>query len=71
MKTYSVVIPIAGHAFLDVEAESEEDAIDKAIDEVTIDNIEQWEGLRRFNEGNFCYCPTPWEASAKEESGDD
>lgn len=61
---YEVTLPIAGHAFLTVEADSEEDAIEKAMEIVTIEMIEQWEPLEQFNTGNVCYCPQPWEAEA-------
>ncbi len=66
MKTYSVSIPIAGHAYVTVEAESEQDAIEKGMDLASNENIE-WECLARFNNGNVCYCPSPWEAEAQEE----
>ncbi len=39
---YNVVLPIAGHAYVTVEAESSEDAIEKAMEIVTIDNVEEW-----------------------------
>lgn len=71
MKTYEVTLPIAGHAYLTVEAETKEEALQKAFEMVTMDNIESWEALEQFNEGNFCYCPTPWEADAECVSEDD
>ena len=63
-KTYEVTIPIAGHAYLTVEANSEEEAIDIAFGEVSLKDVEEWEALQQFNRGNVCYCPTPWEAEA-------
>jgi hypothetical protein len=63
---YNVVLPIAGHAYLTVEADSPEEAIEKAMDEVTINDIEELEALKQFNQGNVCYCPSPWEAEAEE-----
>lgn len=68
---YYVTIPIAGHACLRVEAESEKDAIDKAMEAITIDNIEEWVGLDQFNQGNTCYCPKPWKAQAELDSDQD
>ena len=65
MPYYAVTLPIAGHAYLEVEADSEEAAIEKALSEIMIDNIETWEAVEQFNQGNVCYCPRPWEASAK------
>lgn len=59
MKTYQVTLPIAGHAFVDVEAESEEDAIAKAHDEVTRDDIGEWE-VKEDCRGNVCCFPSPW-----------
>jgi hypothetical protein len=61
---YSVTVPFAGHMVIEVEAESEEAAIEKAIEEVTSEHIEGWEPLEHFNQGNVCYCPQPWEAEA-------
>lgn len=65
MATYNVTIPIAGHALLTVEAGSEEEAIQKAIDEATLDNVQEWEAIKQFHKGNVCYCPHPWEAEAQ------
>jgi len=67
MKTYSVTIPIAGHAFLMIEAESESAAIDAGMEKIALKDISEFEPLKSFNEGNVCYCPTPWEAVAEEE----
>jgi hypothetical protein len=64
-KPYSVKIPIAGHAFVEVEADSEEEAIEKAIEEATISHVEEWEAIKQFNQGNVCYCPRPWVAEAE------
>jgi hypothetical protein len=57
-KTYSVKIPIAGHAYIDVEADNEEAAIEAAMDSVELRHIESWEVLEQFNQGNVCYCPS-------------
>ena len=66
---YQVQLPIAGHAFIDVEADSRADAIQKALGAVTRDHIEEWEAIEQFNEGNVCYCPHPWEAVVADEDG--
>jgi hypothetical protein len=67
MAEYLVTIPIAGHLEIMVEAESEEAAIEQAFEsDYTIDNLADWEAVRAFNEGNVCYCPQPWEATAEE-----
>lgn len=66
MKRYDVTIPVAGHIVLTVEAESEKDAIEKALEtDVTRDQIEEWTMLKQFHQGNVCYCPSPWEATAE------
>lgn len=67
MKTYTVTLPIAGHIVIDVEAESEEAAIEAAMcsDKLTLANIESWGALEQFNQGNVCYCPQPWEAEVE------
>lgn len=61
MKNYSVTIPIAGHFIIEVDAESEEQAIEKAMNADEKDGELQYEFLTRFHEGNVCYCPIPWE----------
>lgn len=73
MKTYTVTLPIAGHAVVEVEAENEEAAIDAALnsDKLTINAIETWDALKRFHEGNICYCPSPWEAYAEPSFGEE
>ena len=64
MKTYVVTVPMAGHLVIEVEAESEEAAIDAALEseDLTLDRLEDWQAMRQFNTGNICYCPQPWEA---------
>ena len=67
MKNYDVCIPIAGHALVTVEANNEEEAKKKAFEEeISINDIESWETLKKFNQGNVCYCPSPWEVEAEE-----
>ena len=66
MALYSVTIPIAGHVVLEIEASSEKEAIDKGMEEAAIEHISEWYCLKQFNQGNLCYCPTPWEAEAEE-----
>jgi hypothetical protein len=72
MKLYSVRIPIAGHALIDVHAENGEDAIKKAFaSEITNENIESWDTLKQFTKGNVCFCPQPWQAEATLEDDED
>ncbi len=67
MKVWNVTVPIAGHAVVQVEATTEAEAIEAALqsEELNIKAIENWEPLEKFNEGNVCYCPQPWEAEAE------
>lgn len=55
MKTYNITLPITGIIYKTVEAESEEKAIALAIDESTIDDIEEWEVHRKIVGGNIFY----------------
>lgn len=66
MKTFEVILPIAGHAYLIIQAETKKEAIGQAFDEVALCNIEEWEALTEFNRGKVCYCPQPWEVTAEE-----
>lgn len=66
MKTYEVMVPMAGHLLVYVQADNEEAAIQQAIESGTLDDLEDWEPLKQFHTGNVCYCPRPWEANAQE-----
>ena len=66
MKEYEVTIPIAGHIFVNIMAENKADAIEKAERGEYVDEDMEWETLSRFNQGNVCYCPSPWEIEAEE-----
>lgn len=65
-KTWGVTLPIAGHLYLEIEATSDDEAIEKAFDTATLDDLESWEAIRQFQQGNVSYCPRPWEAEAQE-----
>lgn len=65
-KSYTVTIPIAGHLHFDVEAESPEAAKEQAYNLPVEEGDLSWEMLERFNSGNVCYCPTPWNLTVKE-----
>lgn len=69
MKTYEVTLPIAGIAYITVQAESEEDAIAKAMEEVSRDDIEEWEAFERIVSGNVLHAPIN-DAEAVEIDGD-
>jgi hypothetical protein len=69
MKSFCVTIPIAGHIYVNVEAENKEQALSKAYDAIDAgkeDNVE-WEMLDRFIKGNVCYCPNPWQIEIEDE----
>lgn len=65
MPLYNVTLPMAGHAFVQVEADNEEAAITAAMDQVEMKDIEEWEVLSRVTSGNVCHFPTPWEPQAE------
>ena len=71
MPVYSVVIPMAGHLVVEVQAKDEEEAKEKAFGEATLDHLEEWEALTQFNKGNVCYCPSPWEVEVIQVGDDD
>lgn len=53
MTDYVVRIPITGYVIVEVEAESEEEAIEKAFNsEILSDNIEEWELHQQVVTGN-------------------
>lgn len=76
-KTYWVSVPFAGNYGVSVEAADEDEAKNKALeacpildatfDEGVAGEIQEWEALEKFNSGNVCYCPHPWEIEAEEE----
>ena len=67
MKDYFVRLPMAGIASVQVEADSEEEAIEKAmLSEITIDNFEEWDVFGSICTGNVCHAPL-FDAYAEEE----
>lgn len=64
MKIFNITIPIAGHANIEVMAETREEAIEMAVNDS--DPEVSWEYLERFHEGNVCHCPIPWEMEIEE-----
>ena len=43
MKTYAVTIPIAGFAYIEIEAGSKGEAKEKAFNDITKEHIEEWD----------------------------
>ena len=56
-KNYDVALPITGVIVVTVEADSEEDAIEKALgsDQLETENIESWEAHEIICQGNVLY----------------
>lgn len=80
MKTFYVMIPMAGHVCLSVKAESKDKAKEKAFDVagkalegmLTSDSesgadFQNIELLDEVNRGNVCYFPSPWEVTVEED----
>jgi hypothetical protein len=65
MATYGVTLPITGNAYVEVEADSEDDAINAALEVVELKDLQDWEALKRVNMGNVCYAMQPWEAESQ------
>lgn len=54
MKRYTVQVPIVAVCYVDVEAESENEAIDNALnsEDLSLENVEEWDAYRIIVEGN-------------------
>ena len=52
MTEYCVSVPICGYAVVMIEAENEKEAIEKAIENVDLSDMESWEALEHVTEGN-------------------
>ncbi len=70
MKKYGVTLPIAGEAYVEVEANSEEEALEMAKSTVTLEDLQEWDYMNKVNSGNVCHFPFAWEASV-EDLGED
>lgn len=52
---YAVTIPVTGRAYVEVEAISEEEAVELAKEEVPLDEITEWDVCETIVKGNiFC-----------------
>ena len=61
MKKYAVMVPFAGHFYVEVEAESESEAKEIAMNENPFDDesdaeIMEIEYYEQMNKGNVSYC---------------
>ena len=50
MKTWTVFFKIVGHVSIEVEAVSEDDAVNRAAEMVSMENIEDWDIVRSSGE---------------------
>lgn len=56
MTKWIVTVPITGYVTVTVEAEDEEEAIEKAMEcDVSTDDIEQWDMTDHIVQGNVFY----------------
>ncbi len=66
-KKWSVALPVAGTLYKEVEAETEEETIEIALESMydPASDTFEWEAMRTIVSGNCCHAPT-FEASAEE-----
>jgi hypothetical protein len=56
MKKFGVRIPVTGYVYLEVMAEDEEEAMEKAWEtEATLEDVAEWETIEQVCKGNVCY----------------
>lgn len=57
MKRYTVKVPIVAVCYIDVKAESNQEAIGKAFEseDLNLENVEEWEPLEHITQGNVIY----------------
>ena len=55
MNIYNITLPLTGIIYKTVEADSEEEAIRLAMEESTLDDIEEWDTHRKIVSGNVFY----------------
>ena len=55
MKQFSIAMPLTGIAYKVVEAETEDDAISIFLNEVTLEDVEEWECVQNIVKGNVFY----------------
>lgn len=59
MNTYELTIPIVAYAFMTVQADSAEEAIEFAFDNVREEEFEEWYPVKHIVQGNVCCHPQP------------
>lgn len=64
-KTYGVTLPVAGSIYIEVEADNEDDAIEKALcEDMRTSDINEWEAFKDLVRGNVVSAPV-WTATAE------
>lgn len=72
MATYEVILPIAGYVLVEVEANSEQEAIDNAFSsEITTNEIEEWDTYHHIVQGNVCHASEPHARATMVDDGRD
>lgn len=66
MTKFLVTVPIAGHAVVEVEADTKSEAVSEAMEIVDDIHITDWEPLEQFQNGSILYAPTPHKVSIEE-----
>ena len=59
MRKFEVVMPIVGYAYLEIEADSLDEAWEAACDLVTHEDFEEWYPVERVATGNVLHHPKP------------
>jgi len=68
MATFEVTLPVHGIIYMTVEAESEREAIDLALETYTEQDLNEWSAVESFGRGNVNYV-SPTEAIAEKVRG--
>jgi len=55
MPEWEVIIPIVGYALVNVSGADEKEAFENALDVVSVNDIESWEGVEHIVRGNVFY----------------
>lgn len=72
MTIYVVAVPVTGVIYKEVCADSEEEAVETALNELDyeLEDIEEWEIHRHVVKGNVCYA-TQWDIEVVDSYEDD
>lgn len=59
MTEYCVSVPIVGFAVVVVDAENKKEAIEKALEDVELSDVEEWDPVEEIVSGNCLNFSTP------------